>query len=264
MSEPKIVLFATTSLRSKIIYNYLDSHFNVIGVIIDGSGKNRELKIKRLKRRMEKFGFFKVFSQQLFNWLIIPILRKTSAKRLKELGVGNNIKNPMEHQNVIVVDDPNNTNVVKFIRSNGADIVFVHGVGIISKKTLKYITQPLLNFHIGITPEYRGIHGGYWSIYNNDGKNFGSTIHLIDAGIDTGKVIVQKRIGFEPSDNYYTYQFVQTVKCLECFDMAVKKIKEGFPVQGGGNMGNPCFKGKYYTHPTFHEYLIKRIIDGVK
>ena len=40
--------------------------------------------------------------------------------------------------------------------------------------------------HAGITPQYRGVHGGYWAVVNNDPEHCGVTIHFVDKGIDTG------------------------------------------------------------------------------
>tara|TARA_R110000744_G_scaffold224483_1_gene343050 strand:+ start:277 stop:900 length:624 start_codon:yes stop_codon:yes gene_type:complete len=44
------------------------------------------------------------------------------------------------------------------------------------------------NFHPGILPEYRGAGAYSWTLINEDRKS-GITLHLIDAGIDTGDII---------------------------------------------------------------------------
>ena len=43
-------------------------------------------------------------------------------------------------------------------------------------------------------PYNRGLHPNYWSFINNTPK--GVTIHEIDEGIDTGKIILQKKVNF--------------------------------------------------------------------
>ena len=52
---------------------------------------------------------------------------------------------------------------------------------------------PVLNYHAGITPKYRGMNGGYWALATGDAGNFGATVHLVDAGVDTGGVLHQVR-----------------------------------------------------------------------
>ena len=73
-------------------------------------------------------------------------------------------------------------------------VILVLGTRIVNRKTLAAIKAPLINYHAGITPKYRGIHGGYWAKAEGDLENFGVTVHLIDPGIDTGAVLYQARL----------------------------------------------------------------------
>ncbi len=73
-------------------------------------------------------------------------------------------------------------------------MVLVVGTRIISRKVLVAVAAPFINYHDGITPKYRGIHGGYWASAQSDLANFGVTVHLVDPGIDTGEVLYQARL----------------------------------------------------------------------
>jgi folate-dependent phosphoribosylglycinamide formyltransferase PurN len=53
------------------------------------------------------------------------------------------------------------------------------------------INSKFVNIHVGITPKYRGVHGTYWALVNNDVENSGVTVHFVDEGIDTGNIINQ-------------------------------------------------------------------------
>jgi methionyl-tRNA formyltransferase len=53
-----------------------------------------------------------------------------------------------------------------------------------------------VNLHISYLPWNRGAHPNAWSAY--EGTPAGVTIHHLDAGIDTGDVIAQKRVAFPP------------------------------------------------------------------
>ena len=57
---------------------------------------------------------------------------------------------------------------------------------IISKKDLK--NKICFNFHPGTLPAYRGVGFCSWVIINNERKT-GVTLHLMDAGVDTGDII---------------------------------------------------------------------------
>src|SRR5438093_9923670 len=53
--------------------------------------------------------------------------------------------------------------------------VVVNGTRIISEAVLTASDAVFINMHAGITPKYRGVHGGYWALYNGDGEAASST-----------------------------------------------------------------------------------------
>jgi methionyl-tRNA formyltransferase len=117
-----------------------------------------------------------------------------------------------------------------------------------------------INTHLGITPKYRGVHGGYWSLANNDKANCGVTVHLVDSGIDTGGVLYQSKILPTKKDNFATYTYYQIGEGIifmkkAITDFANSQLKETIP-----NVS----ESKLWYHPTIWTYLYKRIIKGVK
>ena len=56
-----------------------------------------------------------------------------------------------------------------------------------------------MNLHLSYLPYNRGSHPIYWSIVEK--TPLGVTIHEIDEGIDTGKIIFQKKIKFKINKN---------------------------------------------------------------
>jgi methionyl-tRNA formyltransferase len=47
-----------------------------------------------------------------------------------------------------------------------------------------------VNVHMGLLPEYRGVNGVRWALLKGEEKT-GITIHFMDSGIDTGKIIAR-------------------------------------------------------------------------
>jgi methionyl-tRNA formyltransferase len=47
----------------------------------------------------------------------------------------------------------------------------------------------LVNLHGGLSPEYRGADCTFWALHNGEPEKVGCTLHYIDAGIDTGRLI---------------------------------------------------------------------------
>jgi len=54
----------------------------------------------------------------------------------------------------------------------------------------------IINVHIGLLPFQRGIHPCFWSWI--EGPCHGVTIHQMDAGIDTGPILVAQAVDFNP------------------------------------------------------------------
>jgi methionyl-tRNA formyltransferase len=51
----------------------------------------------------------------------------------------------------------------------------------------------IINYHNSLLPKHRGMHAEAWTIYEND-THTGITWHLVDDGIDTGDIIIQRTI----------------------------------------------------------------------
>jgi methionyl-tRNA formyltransferase len=86
---------------------------------------------------------------------------------------------------------------------------------------------PVLNLHAGINPAYRGQMGGYWSLRNRDPENFGATVHLVDAGTDTGGTLYEVRSQPQRGDFISTYPLVLTVAALDITCQAVDDALAG-------------------------------------
>ena len=96
-------------------------------------------------------------------------------------------------QAVIHVPSANSPECLQAIEESKPGVVLLAGCRLLSKETLAQMPCPVLNYHAGIAPKYRGMNGGYWALASGDADNFGTTVHLVDAGVDTGGVLRQAR-----------------------------------------------------------------------
>lgn len=53
-----------------------------------------------------------------------------------------------------------------------------------------------VNLHISLLPWNRGAHPNFWAFYDN--LPHGVTLHVLEAGLDTGPILVQRPVTFEP------------------------------------------------------------------
>ena len=83
---------------------------------------------------------------------------------------------------------------------------------IIDQNIIDNLKYPIINLHISFLPYNRGAHPNFWSFAKNTPS--GITIHQVDRGIDTGKIIYQKQIDFELLKNKQTLTFSKTYNVL--------------------------------------------------
>ena len=73
---------------------------------------------------------------------------------------------------------------------------------LISKDILDILPNAVINIHPSFLPYNKGYHPNYWSFITETPS--GTTIHYVDSGIDTGKIIAQTRVTVEPGDTLHT------------------------------------------------------------
>ena len=71
---------------------------------------------------------------------------------------------------------------------------------ILSKDFIKNFDGKIINIHPSLLPKYKGLNTHYRAIKNKD--NFaGCTVHYVTAKLDSGKIILQKKIRITAKDN---------------------------------------------------------------
>lgn len=250
----KVLLLGTDCHSTWIVANYLNECYNLESILIEKS----ESKVKLVKNRIKRLGYLKVMGQLLFQVFLYPIISLLSKKRIKEICFENNLDS---NANLLIkkttfIESVNNVNTIDLIIKMSIDIIVINGTRILSKNFLKNVDSPIINTHVGITPKYRGVHGAYWALANNDKENCGVTVHLVDSGIDTGGVINQIIIFPNDHDNIVTYPYLQIAAALPMLKEAVESPK---PLKE-----NSIRESFLWYHPTLYDYIKNIITLGVK
>lgn len=102
---------------------------------------------------------------------------------------------------VIHIDSPNNLSFLEHLRGIAPDLVINQSQYVIKKQLLEIPRLGVLNRHNALLPKNRGRLTPFWVI-NNGEKETGVTIHLVDEGIDSGPIVVQKRFIVEKNDTF--------------------------------------------------------------
>ncbi|MHC4697834.1 MAG: formyl transferase [Planctomycetota bacterium] len=87
----------------------------------------------------------------------------------------------------------NTTHTVEFLRAAGADTVVIYGTNLIKPPLLGAWPGRMVNMHLGLSPYYRGTATNFYPLLNEEPEYVGATIHLLDAGIDSGPILAHAR-----------------------------------------------------------------------
>lgn len=255
MKNKKIILLGGKGQSTNAVFNVLNKEYDVIPII-----EEKESLIVFLKRRIKRLGIITVVGQIIFQLVVPKLLTHFSKKRSEEIIKNNKINfSPIPSESINKVSSVNAQSTIEFIKKINPDLIIVNGTRIISKKVLQSANCKFINTHVGITPMYRGVHGTYWALVNNDPENSGVTVHFVDEGIDTGNIIMQKQVNITSEDNFSTYPLLQ-------LSFGIKILVEAVENYFSENIAVLTKEGdsKLYYHPTIWEYLYYRIARRVK
>ncbi len=73
------------------------------------------------------------------------------------------------------------------LRAEAIDLMIHAGAGILRAPLLAVPRLGVLNAHMGVLPRYRGMNVAEWAAWENG--PMGATLHWIDPGIDTGRIV---------------------------------------------------------------------------
>ena len=105
----------------------------------------------------------------------------------------------------------------------------------------------IVNGHPTLLPHGRGPHPWAWAVRNGE-TEIGLTYHFMDATFDTGNILAQKAVPFDPDDTEETL--------LPRFEAAAQELlPEVFAKLEAGDRGVPQGEGEY-QHPFEPEYAV--------
>jgi folate-dependent phosphoribosylglycinamide formyltransferase PurN len=243
-----ICLLGSENPTTWIIYNQLVQEFGFFPVIIEESVAKHVL----IKNRIKKLGLFPVLSQVGFILILRPWLNFRDNRRIRVIcrTFGLEVAAP-QTDSIKHVASVNSAEVQAMLQEMQPQVIIVNGTRIIKPATLKATSARFINAHQGITPQYRGAHGAYWALLNNDLAHCGVTVHLVDEGIDTGDILGQAMIAPTPEDSFVTYPYLQTAVAIPMLRQAIADALAGTlkprPISG---------VSKIWYHPGFFQYLL--------
>ena len=75
---------------------------------------------------------------------------------------------------------------------------------ILSKNFIKNFRGKILNIHPSLLPKFKGLNTHERVIKNNETYS-GCTVHFVNSKLDSGKIILQKKVKIKKNDNQKLY-----------------------------------------------------------
>jgi len=105
-----------------------------------------------------------------------------------------------------------------------------------------------INIHTAKLPKYRGLYPTYWAMACGE-KTLGISIHYIEKGIDTGKIILQEEVEIPQCTTLDNMLKITKLKGAELLVKAIEQI-----AQGTVQAYYPKGEGTYFSLPTHDSY----------
>ncbi len=155
-----------------------------IAVFISGTGSNLKNLIKFSVKKNSNYKITLIIS----NNSNAKGLRYSKIFKIKKKII--NFKNHKNAENIIISQ----------LKKNKIDIICLAGfMKILSKKFIKKFDGKIMNIHPSLLPKYKGLNTHARAIKNKD-KYSGCTVHFVNSKLDSGKIILQKKVKILKND----------------------------------------------------------------
>jgi len=132
------------------------------------------------------------------------------------------------------VEDINDAATVTLIRQVAPEMIAVSGTTLLKEPVCAIApAQGIIGLHTGLAPYYKGgPNCTLWCLANHEPALIGATVYLIDAGIDSGDLLLTGRPVLSASDNIATLVCKTISTGIELYARVVTALAQGRRLQG--------------------------------
>lgn len=144
-----------------------------------------------------------------------------------------------------IVENHNDPKTLSLLHEIQPDLIVLGDTRIIKPPLIALPPKGIINVHPGYLPIVRGNNPYVWALLHNLPQ--GASAHFIDEGIDTGPVIVRKKMSLENIHSYPLLLHQLNILCSDVLNTAIDLVQKGFT-------GKPqnSFEEIALAMPTFH------------
>lgn len=155
-----------------------------IAIFISGAGSNLKNLIKISKKKKSKFQIS----------IVVSSTRKAAGLLFAKK---NKIKTKIFDYKKVKM---NEKLILSILKKNKIKLICLAGfMKILTPNFIKNFRGKIINIHPSLLPKYKGLNTHARALKNND-KYSGCTVHYVNSKLDSGKIIIQKKVKILKND----------------------------------------------------------------
>jgi methionyl-tRNA formyltransferase len=127
--------------------------------------------------------------------------------------------------------------------------VSIGGNQVFKRALLDIPTKGTINLHTALLPKYRGLMPSFWVLKNNE-KYTGVSVFFVDEGIDSGPIIVQKKVEISGRTQEELIEYTKDIG-MDCILEAMISIRD----HAYTLIPNPEQDQTYFSFPSRQDVL---------
>jgi folate-dependent phosphoribosylglycinamide formyltransferase PurN len=193
----------------------------------------RALRLRWLRGAARRAGWPVVLSHPL--WMLrSPFFRQSDEWRGRRL----ELDYYSLAERVDQAQSPRSEDCLAALRAGRPDLLLLGQSGLVPRTVLEIPRLATLNAHPGVLPNYRGMDPDLWAIYERRFERVGSSLHLVDPGIDTGPVLEVRPYSWRGDESLRSILWDLNETCLDLLAQACRQrwpeyLEQAVP-QGAG------------------------------
>ena len=177
-------------------------------VFISGTGSNLKSLIQFAKKKNSPISIELIISDN------------PKAKGLKFGKIFKISKKIFNYKNKIIAEKK----IISEINNEKIKLICLAGfMRILSKNFIKRFKGKILNIHPSLLPKYKGLNTHKRVLSNNE-KYSGCTVHFVNSKLDSGKIILQKKVNISKFDTVKSLSKKILIQEHKLYPKAIRKV----------------------------------------
>ena len=177
-------------------------------VFISGTGSNLKSLIQFSKKKNSLIS------------IVLIISDNPKAKGLKFGKIFNISNKVFNYKNKTIAEKK----IISEIKNKKIKLICLAGfMKILSRNFIKSFKGKILNIHPSLLPKYKGLNTHKRAISNNE-KYSGCTVHFVNSRLDSGKIILQKKVKISKLDTAKSLSKKILIQEHKLYPKAIRKV----------------------------------------